>query len=140
MTPNQLKEILARHQLWLDSDGEEGRRATLYRANLREANLREVNLTAAMLDEANLTGADLRGANLYGAYLFDANLYGANLRGANLRDADLRGADLRGTQLGPEIRGCVSFEWAKVSEDQLAWLCLHPRFSDWIDGLKITSP
>ena len=82
MTPIQLKEILDQHQLWLDSDGEQGRRA------------------------------DLRGANL-------------------------DGANLRGAELGPEIRECWTFERAKVSEDQLAWLCLHPKFSEWVSGLKI---
>ena len=140
MTPNQLKEILAQHQLWLDSDGKQGRRADLYRVNLTEANLNGVNLRRANLDEVNLTGADLRGAELYWALLYDANLTGADLRGADLTGADLRGANLTGAQLGPEIRGCVSFEWAKVSEDQLAWLCLHPRFGEWVSGLKITSP
>ena len=97
MTPIQLKEILDQHQLWLDSDGEQGRRASLYRVNLTEANLNGVNLREANLDEVNLTGA----------------------------------------QLGPEIRECWGFPQAQVSEDQLAWLCLHPRFSEWVDGLVI---
>ena len=99
MNKKELKEILTQHQLWLDSDGEQGRRA---------------NFRVAHLSRADLIGADLTGA-------------------------DLRGANLTGAQLGPEIRGCVSFEWAKVSEDQLAWLCLHPRFGEWVSGLKITS-
>ena len=110
MNKKELRKILTQHQLWLDSECEQGRRADLW-------------------------DVDLRGVNLW-----NVNLYRANLSGADLTGADLRGANLTGAQLGPEIRGCVSFEWAKVSEDQLAWLCLHPRFGEWVSGLKITSP
>ena len=118
MNKKELKEILDQHQRWLGSDGEQGRRADLEGADLREAKL--------------------RGANLREAYLWGANLSGAELYRANLREADLEGADLSGAQLGPEIRECWRFDQAKVSEDQLAWLCLHPRFSEWVDGLEIT--
>ena len=79
-----LSAILKEHQLWINSNGENGERADLSNKNLRGENLRG----------ANLRGADLRGADLIGANLFRANLIGANLRGADLRGADLRGADL----------------------------------------------
>ena len=107
MNKKELKDVLDHHSLWLDSDGEQGRRANLSRANLGGADLTEATLTAA---------------NLYGADLTEANLYGA---------------DLSGAELGPEIRECLNFAYARVSEDQLAWLCLHPRFSEWVDGLEI---
>ena len=102
MNKKELRKILTQHQLWLDSECEQGRRADLW-------------------------DVDLRGVNLW-----NVNLYRANLSGA-----DLRGADLRGAQLGPEIRECWTFAQARVSEDQLAWLCLHPRFGEWIGGLEI---
>ena len=127
MTPNQLKEILAQHVLWLDSDGEQGRQADLWEADLTRANLWV----------ANLSRADLHGADLRGASLIRANLDGAYLRGAYLMEADLTAADLTGAKLGPEIRECWTFERAKVSEDQLAWLCLHPGFGEWVSGLVI---
>ena len=79
-----LSAILKEHQLWINSNGENGERADLSNKNLRGENLRG----------ANLRGANLRGADLIGANLFRANLIGANLRGADLRGADLRGADL----------------------------------------------
>ena len=58
MNADKLKEILDKHQKWLNNepDGE----------------------------RANLRGADLSYANLYGANLSYANLYGANLRGAKI--------------------------------------------------------
>ena len=113
-TNDEIKDILERHQHWLNEDvddwenmrailrgadlrganlyGADLRDANLYDANLRDANLYDANLRDANLRGANLYGANLRGANLYGANLYGANLYGANLRGANLYDANLCGA------------------------------------------------
>ena len=79
-----LQKILADHALWLESEGEHGKRADLRGADLRGADLRG----------ANLSDADLRGANLRGANLSEANLSEADLRGANLSAANLRGANL----------------------------------------------
>ena len=138
-TKKELKEILAQHVLWLDSDGEQGRRAYLNRADLNGADLGGAILFEAELTRANLTRADLSGADLRDADLRGANLGGADLREANLNGADLRGTNLDGAELGPEIRECWRFDQARVSEDQLAWLSLHPRFSEWVDGLEIVN-
>ena len=111
-----LSVILKEHQLWLDSNGENGERADLSNKNLRGADLRGADLRAAYLIGADLRGADLRGADLIaanlfradlrGAYLIGADLLGANLRGANLRGADLEGADLEGVDLeGVDLEG-----------------------------------
>ena len=83
MDNEKLKEILERHQKWLN-DEEGGEQANLCGANLYGADLWEANL---------------RGANLYGADLREANLWGANLREADLRGADLCGANLWGANL-----------------------------------------
>ena len=111
-----LSVILKEHQLWLDSNGENGERADLSNKNLRGADLRGADLRAAYLIGADLRGADLRGADLIaanlfradlrGAYLIGADLLGANLRGANLRGADLEGADLESADLeGADLEG-----------------------------------
>ena len=121
-TKKELKEILDQHSLWLESHGEQGCRAALL---------------GAILFGADLSRATLRGANLTGAYLTRADLEEADLTRANLNGAYLFGANLTGAKLGPEIRDCLSFAQARVSEDQLAWLCLHPRFGEWVDGLEI---
>lgn len=87
-TPEQLKDILAKHKSWRNNEpgGE--------RANLRGANLRYADLSGANLSGANLSDADLSGANLR-----EANLRGANLCYANLSEANLSGADLSGANL-----------------------------------------
>ena len=109
MDQQQLQLILADHQLWLESDKEQGKRAdlreaNLWVANLQEANLREADLWRADLWRADLLLADSRGANLQEANLQEANLQGVDLRGANLRGANLRGANLRGANLrGAEL-------------------------------------
>ena len=116
MKPSELKAILENHRLWLESDGEQGKRANLQGADLDGANLR-----SAVLDSANLYGANLQGANLQGANLWGARLQGANLRGATF--------DLNFKQVG-------YFARATFSEDQIAWVCLHPRYPEWADTLK----
>ena len=112
MNQKELDTVLEQHSLWLSTEGQSGQRAELGRANLLGADLYEANLI-----QADLSGADLDGADLSGA-----NLYGANLRGA---------------QFTLEIKGCRGFHSALVSEDQLAWLCLHPRFGDMSKTLRV---
>ena len=55
ITPDELKEYLRKHKLWVC--GEDGGE----RADLRDANLRNADLSYADLSYANLRGADLRG-------------------------------------------------------------------------------
>jgi hypothetical protein len=113
ITPDELKEYLRKHKLWVcGEDG--GERADLCYANLSCANLSYADLRGANLRGADLRGADLRGAKLSCADLCYANLSCANLsyadlRGANLRGADLRGADLRGAKLS-----CADLRDAKL--------------------------
>ena len=77
ITKTELKNILAQHQLWVETNSVQGTLADLDSANLTGADLRCANLTCANLTGANLTDANLEGANLWGA-----NLEGANLTGA----------------------------------------------------------
>ncbi len=98
MTSEKLKEILEKHQLWLD-DVPEGSRADLRWADLSGADLSGADLSGADLSRANLCGADLSGANLSGANLSGADLRWADLCGADLSGADLCGADLSGANL-----------------------------------------
>ena len=91
MTQEEIKEILERHQHWLNEDCE-GYKDMM--ADLSGADLRGAYLSGAYLNRADLRGADLRGA-----YLNRADLSGAYLSGAYLSRADLSGADLSGADL-----------------------------------------
>ena len=98
--------ILKEHQLWLESNGRNGKKADLSNKNLIGADLEGANLRGADLRGADLEGANLRGANLRGANLIGANLIGANLREASLIEASLIEANLRGANLkGAYLRG-----------------------------------
>ncbi len=126
MKPSELKAILEDHRLWVESVYKQGKRANLQGADLRFADLRSANLRSA-----NLRFANLQGTNLQGAYLRSADLQGTNLQDANLYGADLQGAtfDLNFKQVG-------WFANATFSEDQIAWVCLHPKYPEWADTLK----
>ena len=99
MEASKLKEILDQHQLWIESNGVQGKCANLCGARLDGANLSGANLSGAFLEGANLSYADLEGADLRGAKFSDADLRRADLRGAKFSDADLRRADIRGANL-----------------------------------------
>ena len=58
MKNEELREILKKHQLWLENK-EGGERANLYGADLKCANLDSADLKCANLDSANLYGANL---------------------------------------------------------------------------------
>jgi hypothetical protein len=152
----ELDEILRLHQLWLDSNGEDGQRADLRDVDLRGVNLRGADLMGADLRDANLVGAILRDAILVGVNLRRADLRRADLRRADLRRADLRRADLRDAILvGADfINSKISYtklpstgmvllaNWGELSPE-LTTLAMaydrdnHPepeRFLEWVDG------
>ena len=100
-----LSAILKEHQLWIDSNGENGERADLSNKNLIRADLRGAGLRRADLRGADLRGADLFRANLRGANLRRADLIGADLIGADLEGANLEGANLEGANLNLQFIG-----------------------------------
>ena len=61
VSDEELKQILAAHETWLETRGEKGK-ADLSRTDLQGANLLRANLQEANLGSANLQGADLTGA------------------------------------------------------------------------------
>lgn len=90
----ELKEILAKHKVWLDTVGKEGERADLRKAILQEADLHGLNLQEANLEGAHLSVSDLMGTNLRLANLKGADLWMADLKNTNLQGAELQGANL----------------------------------------------
>ncbi len=80
----RLNIIIKRHELWLASEGKEGKQA---------------NLAGTDLSDADLKATDLRKAILAGACLKEADLYDADLSYADLSNADLSYAVLRCTKL-----------------------------------------
>ena len=70
-TPDELKEVIRLHALWLaDADG--GTRANLRGADLSDANLSGAYLSRADLSDAYLSGANLSGGNSKG-YVREVN-------------------------------------------------------------------
>jgi uncharacterized protein YjbI with pentapeptide repeats len=117
-TPEELKEILAKHKAWmLDEDG--GKRADLSSANLRYADLRYADLSSADLRSADLSSADLRSADLRSADLSSADLRYANLRSADLSYADLSSADLRSADLSYANLSSANLRSADLSSANL---------------------
>ena len=79
VSEEELKQILAAHETWLETGGEKGKQADLSRTDFQGADLGGANLQGADLGGANLQGANVAGANLQEAILYSAKLQGANL-------------------------------------------------------------
>ena len=116
--------ILASHQTWLESNGQDGEKARLEGADLTGADLAGANLASASLRGANLSDSDCSGATLNSAELRRANLSGARFTGADLsfaamRHANLTLADLSGaTLVGADLAG-AQFAKANVKQADL---------------------
>jgi len=146
MKPLKLKVILEQHRLWVQSGRKQGKRANLQDADLACADLRDAylqdadlacaDLAGANLQDANLQGVNLAGANLQDAKLACADLQGAKLAGANLAGANLRYADLRSATFDLNFKQVAWFEKTTFSQNQIAWVCLHPKYPERADSLK----
>ena len=50
--------------------------------------------------------------------------------------AYLQGANLQGATFDLNFKKVGYFQNALFSEDQIAWVCLHPKFHKWASTLK----
>ena len=107
MHPEQIKEVLQLHSIWID--------------NPKKCN--RVNLKGANLRGANLQGANLKGADLQGAYMSFANLQGADLQGANMS-----GAYISNAKFTIELHNSLKLHAAKYDASQFPFLALNISF------------
>lgn len=89
MEAADLKDIIEKHEEWVKSDYESGRRAVLYGMDLRG-----VDFSCRDMREA-----DLSFCNLSNALFYNSNLRGADLRKSDLSDAIMCGADIAGADI-----------------------------------------
>ena len=104
LSRDEIEQMLAEHQLYLETEYHQGHRANFASADLTRRDFSGLNLRGIKMDRAVLKGADFTGAQLQRATLigaisqearFDrADLSGARLSGANLVSASLEGACL----------------------------------------------
>src|SRR5215469_12527424 len=99
LSPDQIEQMLAEHQLYLETEYHQGHRANFASADLTERdfsglNLRGIKMDRAVLKGANFIGARLQSANLIGAILQEARFDRADLSGARLSGANLFSASL----------------------------------------------
>src|SRR3546814_5899394 len=71
--PEVLEQVVNDHQLWIDTDGQRGRRAIMSGWYLSRAHLAQANLNGADLRKVNLSNANLHGARLICSDLREAN-------------------------------------------------------------------
>lgn len=67
ISKDELKTIIDRHVLWLDSCGTDGERANLSKTDLSGMDLSGANLKMADLSGSDLTGTNMENTNIYSA-------------------------------------------------------------------------
>jgi uncharacterized protein YjbI with pentapeptide repeats len=72
LATDEVEQILALHQLYLDTEYHEGHRANFSSADLSGRDFSGRNLRGIKMDRAVLRGADFTGANLQSANLIGA--------------------------------------------------------------------
>lgn len=113
MDKDKLKEILEKHEKWLNGQ-EGGERAVLWHADLKHVILSHANLRYANLDCTNLDGADLSYTDLHGASLCGAHLYGVDLNFAKLNFANLYGVNLYNANLSYANLDYANLDYASL--------------------------
>lgn len=139
-----LKETLAKHKLWLESQGESGQRfsaagTNFEKANLSGANLSKANLSGANLSKANLSGANLREATLFGAKLIEANLNDTDMSAALLSGAELQGATMQRAVLTEALLCEANLAGADLSYANLVKANLSLGIPEFVKAKNIQS-
>src|SRR6476646_9636594 len=74
LSPDQIEQMLAEHQLYLETEYHQGRRANFASADLTTRDFSVLNLRGIKMDRAVLKGADFTGTHLQRANLIGAIL------------------------------------------------------------------
>lgn len=139
MTQQEFEAVLRDHELWMRTDGQEGRRGNFRDVDLRQCSLAGVsiigaslrgscmqgmNLSRTVLQEVDLadailTGIKGAGANFQRANLSHAKLDMANLEGADLSFTNLQAADFSGANLDHAVVVQASLREAQLASASL---------------------
>lgn len=119
MKKSTIREILINHQIWLSSDGYDGKRADFSHEDLHGADFSGLDLSNADFTEANLSNAEFIGTRLNITNFNKADLSGANFYKADLSSADLSDANLCGTDFGGSDLRLAKLCGAKISNVNL---------------------
>ena len=107
-----LSIILKEHQLWLESNGGNGKQADLSNKNLIGADLEGADLEGANLRGANLIGADLEGTNLNTQFLGSADLFTDDLK------RKLQSSEVTIRELEENLKQAQQAQSEKVKNDE----------------------
>ena len=92
LSPDEIEQMLAEHQLYLETEYHQGHRANFASADLTGRDFSGLNLRGIKMDRAVLRGADFTGAHLQSANSDRRDIGGGALRqGGSIRRASERG-------------------------------------------------
>jgi len=120
MKTEELQQVIAKHQKWLD--GREGGA----RADFRDCDLSGSDLRNSDLRYSNLRNSDLRYSNLRNSDLRNSDLRYSDLRNSDLRYSDLRNSDLRYSDLSNcDLSNCVGLLFITQRSDGYQFFAMY---------------
>jgi uncharacterized protein YjbI with pentapeptide repeats len=120
-----IEQMLAEHQLYLETEYHQGHRANFASADLTGRDFSSLNLRGIKMDRAVLKGADFTGTHLQRATLIGAKLQEACFDRADLSGARLSGANLVSASLEDACLAKADMEFALMAKVLLRGACLH---------------
>jgi uncharacterized protein YjbI with pentapeptide repeats len=115
----QFKKIMGKHEIWFNTEGAEGDKASLEAANLKDAELKKAILSFSSFKKANLQGANLENASIGLANFEETNLSHANLKGVRIFPDNQRGEELSSFYFLSPKQGAI-LQSANLEETNLA--------------------
>src|SRR5215813_13841312 len=124
LSSDEIEQILASHQLYLETEYHQGHRANFASADLSGRDFSGLNLRGVKMDRAVLRGTDFIGTDLRGANLIGSLAEQARFDLADLSRARLSGANLVSTSFEKARLGRAEMEFALMANVILRGACL----------------
>lgn len=115
LSKQEIKEIINKHKLWLNSNGVEGVKANFSNTDLSGIDLKNINLSNADFSNSILSHVDFTNSNLSGANLSNADLSDSKLSQAKLSNADLSGTEIVGVDFSGTVLTNISINYNDLS-------------------------
>lgn len=111
----EFEVALREHELWMRTEGQQGRRA-----NFRDLDLRGCRLSGASLSGASLRGACLKGLDLSRTVFTEVDMADANLSEVKAQGANFQRANLSKAKLDMAVLEAADFSFANLQSVDLS--------------------
>jgi len=115
----EIDSIVEQHQVWLRTNGAEGKRGFLSGANLCGFSFEKLNLDKFIFDHANMDGCNLNRASLIGAKMNGVFFRNGSALRTDFTDAELCGVDFTNANVDGSVFEDADMRWSMIGSANL---------------------